>query len=153
MVAVSRPLVAMTAVIAGGLVAVVGMAQSQPQNMAVTQDAAVVRGVSVVEEKAGMQPTATKIVAARFPAPTEVISINSPVAAAEPTIAAQLTIATEPQAAAAKPAREVENCADEHWPYIADRCLVSADGTKLPRTVRTIAIERQAPLMVVSTAR
>lgn len=147
MVAVSRPLVAMTAVIAGGLVAVVGMAQSQPQNMAVTQDAAVVRGVSVVEEKAGMQPTATKIVAARFPAPTEVISINSPVAAAE------LTIATEPQAAAAKPAREVENCADEHWPYIADRCLVSADGTKLPRTVRTIAIERQAPLMVVSTAR
>jgi len=37
-----------------------------------------------------------------------------------------------------------EGCTREHWPYIADECMVRTESTKARRPNRTIVIERVA---------
>lgn len=101
---VNRTLVATAAVIAVGLVAVIEVAQSR-------------------------QPTAAAVVAARFPAPSEML----------------ISVQLPGQAGQAERGTSGEGCTREHWPYIADECLTPANGqSRQPRRpVRTITIERR----------
>ncbi|MBN8920159.1 MAG: hypothetical protein J0H62_05585 [Rhizobiales bacterium] len=110
MIATRKPLIAMAALIAAGLVAAADMAQSR------TTEAT---------------PAAT--VAARFPAPAETMTLRAAQAAQEAAPIAD----PAPAERIAAPA-----CTHEHWPYVADECLVSAAGAKLNRPSRVIRIER-----------
>jgi hypothetical protein len=45
-----------------------------------------------------------------------------------------------------------QECVHEHWPYIADECLVARDGGKVHRPARTITTERPVRLPVHAPA-
>jgi hypothetical protein len=97
MIAISRPLIGISALIAVGIVAV-DLAQSRQT-----------------------EPSPATQVASRFPQPNEMMATiakadRMPVPAAE--------------------------CTREHWPYIADECLVATEGS-VRRASRTITIERK----------
>ena len=97
MIAISRPLIGISALIAVGIVAV-DLAQSrQPEASPATQ------------------------VSLRFPQANEMMTTVSK--------ADRMPV----------PASE---CTREHWPYIADECLVATEGT-VRRANRTITIERK----------
>jgi hypothetical protein len=105
-IASKKTLIAMAALIAGGLVAAMDMAQSRPQL------------------------SAAATVAQRFPGADEVMAAHN-VGRAVP--------AANPE----KSSRQPAECVHEHWPYIADECLVSSDGAKPRKPTRTITIERR----------
>lgn len=111
MITLSKPMIAMAAVAAAGLVAMLDMAQSSPQE----------------------NPAAT--VAARFPQTSEMLLARNVGKPVQPAAAVTAPGKTDKLAPAA-------GCTREHWPYIADECLVSADDAKTRRPVRTITIER-----------
>ncbi|MBX6425583.1 MAG: hypothetical protein IRZ09_06635 [Variibacter sp.] len=110
MIALSKPTIALAALIAAGFVTLLDMAQSRPE------------------------PSAAAVVAARFPT--------------DETMAAPMIDKTAPAAERASPAKSERRaragCAHEHWPSMADACLISTDGERPRRPSRTIAIERQA---------
>jgi hypothetical protein len=90
------------------------------------------------------EPTAAATVSARFPTQAEMmvaLQDNPPVQLRN----GQADKALVPAAA----------CVREHWPYLADECLVAPDGAPVKRPSRTITIERRiagdaAPLLQVS---
>ena len=98
MIAISRPLIGISALIAVGIVAV-DLAQSrQPEASPATQ------------------------VSLRFPQADEMMIQVTTKADRMPVPAAE--------------------CTREHWPYIADECLVATEGS-VRRASRTITIERK----------
>jgi len=107
MISINKTLVLTAAVLATGFVAAIDMAQSRPE------------------------PTATATVAARFPAPAQMMAALNP---------------AQPAAEDRKADRAMmpdEGCTREHWPYIADECLTTAQGAKVKKPARTITIERR----------
>lgn len=118
MITVNKPMIVMAALIAAGLVAAIDMAQSRPQEAS----------------------PATKI-ANRFPQANELMLAKL----VQPKQAPATTSATKGdklQVPASAPATApASTCTREHWPYIADECLVTTDG-KPRRPARTITIER-----------
>lgn len=91
--------------------------------------------------------TAATNIAARFPAPDQTFAAYTP----DP---APRTVNID--RAAAKTFVPNGDCVHEHWPYIADECLVSDEGVPV-KPVRTIKIERPTKtpagkVMVASTA-
>jgi hypothetical protein len=77
------------------------------------------------------EPTAAATVAARFPAPAEMLialQANPPV-----QTGSQNDRVLVPSAA----------CVREHWPYLADECLSTPEGGTVKRPNRTITIERR----------
>jgi hypothetical protein len=121
MIATKKPLIAMAALIAAGLVTAIDMAQSRPEL------------------------SASATVAQRFPGADEImVAHNIGKAAAVPAPAANPAKATRTSPA---------DCVHEHWPYIADECLVSSDGAKPSKPTRTIAIERRIASASATTVR
>jgi len=112
MITINKPMIAMAALIAAGLVAAIDMAQSRPQDTS---------------------PAAK--VAARFPQANELMLTK----VVQPT-PAQSTASTAKSDKLRAPA---STCVREHWPYIADECLVATEGAKPRRPARTIVIERR----------
>ena len=105
MFSISRPLIALSAVIATGLV-VADIAQSRPQ-----------------------EATAAATIAHRFPQANEMLAQRS----------GAFTIETDQTR---KSDRATPSCTREHWPYIADECLVTTGET--PRKpARTITTQRR----------
>ena len=77
------------------------------------------------------EPTAAATVAARFPATGQMIAaLNHAQPVAEDRKADKALMPSE-------------GCTREHWPYIADECLVTTDGGKVKKPTRTITIERR----------
>jgi hypothetical protein len=113
MISISTPLIAASALIAIGLVALDDMA------LRPTSD----------------EPPAAAV-AGRFPQPHEMLAFALPPA---PAVDDALALRNAERAAAPGA------CVHEHWPYIADECLVTADRV-VPRAVRTITIERRKPV-------
>ena len=107
MITINKTLVLAAAVLATGFVAAIDMAQSRTE------------------------PTAASTVAARFPAPAQMMAaLNHAQPAAEDRKADKVLMPSE-------------GCTREHWPYIADECLTTTDGAKVKKPVRTITIERR----------
>ena len=105
MFSISRPLIAIAAVIAAGIV-VADIAQSRPREV-----------------------TAAATVAHRFPQANEMLAQRT----------GAFTIETEK---GSKGNKATPSCTREHWPYIADECLVSTGET--PRKpARTITTQRR----------
>jgi len=105
MISISRPLIALAAVIATGLV-VADIAQSRPS-----------------------EATAAATVAHRFPQANEMLAQRS----------SAFTIETDK---ARNGNKATPSCTREHWPYIADECLVTTGET--PRKpARTITTQRR----------
>jgi hypothetical protein len=105
MFSISRPLIALSAIIATGLV-VADVAQSLPR-----------------------EATAAATVAHRFPQADEMLAPRS----------GAFTIETDK---ATRGNKATPSCTREHWPYIADECLVTTGET--PRKpARTITTQRR----------
>jgi hypothetical protein len=114
---INSPLIALSALIAVGVVTFDGLSARTPN-------------------------TAATNIAARFPAQDQTFAAYTP----DATVNAD----------AAKTFVPNGDCVHEHWPYIADECLVSDEGVPV-KPVRTIKIERptKAPsgkVMLASTA-
>ena len=105
MFSISRPLIALAALVATGLV-VADMAQSHPR-----------------------ETTAAAAVAHRFPQANEMLAQRAGVFAIQ-------TDQTR------KGDRATPSCTREHWPYIADECLVNT-GESSRKPARTITLERR----------
>jgi hypothetical protein len=116
-----KPLIAMAALAAAGLVVAIDMAQSRPQ----------------------ISPAAA--VAERFPAANELMLAHN-VGKAAQTSAPTVNPAKSDRVAPAE-------CVREHWPYLADECLVSSDGAKPRKPTRTISIERRVAAVAANPVR
>ena len=93
--------------------------------------AAVIAAVIVVADIAQSRPreaTAAATVAHRFPQADEMLAQR----------AGAFTIETQK---GSKGNKATPSCTREHWPYIADECLVSTGET--PKPVRTITTQRR----------
>ena len=112
MIKISKPMIALAAVIAADLVTAMDMAQSRTH-----------------------EPSPAAKVSARFPQAGETLLVlkHAPAAPTGHVSAPGKTDRLVP----------VGPCVREHWPYIADECLVTTDGNKVRRPVRTITIERR----------
>jgi hypothetical protein len=109
MIAISRPLIGVSALIAIGIVAV-DMAQSRTQE------------------------TAASIVSARFPQAHERMVGAIPLPAGiEKAVLGKSDRAPSPSS----------RCVHEHWPYMADECLVTNGVAPTPKPARTITLERR----------
>lgn len=108
MVTIKLSTVIAAAVVAAGLVAVADMAQSRTD------------------------PTASSVVAARFPTQAEMIIALNENTVVEPGIRVN-----------GRPLAPAAACVREHWPYIAEECLSTPDGRRVAPPTRTITIERQ----------
>jgi hypothetical protein len=91
--------------------------------------------------------TAATNIAARFPAQDQMFAAYTPAASA---------VTVNSDRAAKKMFVPSEDCVHEHWPYIADECLVADDGVPV-KPVRTITIEKRvktpaAKVLVASSA-
>jgi hypothetical protein len=113
MIATRNALIVMTALAAAGLIVVVDMAQSRAQ-----------------------EPSPTASVSARFPGADEIMVVHN-IGKAVPQQTAP--VASPVKADKLTPA----SCVHEHWPYVADECLVSSEGPRPSRPSRIIRIERQ----------
>ena len=105
MFSISRPLIALAALVATGLV-VADMAQSRPR-----------------------EATAAATVAHRFPQADEMLAQR----------AGAFAVQTDQ---ARKGNKAAPTCTREHWPYIADECLVNS-GEAPRKPARTITLERR----------
>ncbi len=78
-----------------------------------------------------MSPAAT--VAARFPQSHEKLAVPAPAQPAESSSVNKADRLPVP----------VLGCTHEHWPYLADECLVSTTGAPVRKPIRTIPFERR----------
>jgi hypothetical protein len=113
MIATRKSLIAMSGLIAVGLFAAINIAQSR------TSEAS---------------PAAT--VSARFPGATETLVVHN-----IGRTAPQETVSVAKPAKAERTAPA--SCTHEHWPYVADECLVSTEGARPSPPSRVIRIERR----------
>lgn len=112
MTASRTPLMILAALAGAGLITAIDMAQSRPHDLS---------------------PAAA--VAARFPTADERMAIRDLGRRAPPAAPSAVT--------SGKGDRQVPaGCVHEHWPYVADECLVT-DGPRRNPPVRIIRIERR----------
>jgi hypothetical protein len=118
MIRFKRPVIALCALLAAGVVTVIDLAQSRPQEAS----------------------PATQV-AARFPQAHERATLVQP--RQVPSASARSTHISSAAAKGDKLRAAPTACVREHWPYIADECLSTTASGKTRRPIRTITIERQ----------
>jgi hypothetical protein len=118
---IRKSMFAIAAIAAAGLAAAINLAQGSPQ------DTATLATTSAAAAVAARFPQIDEMMVARFilPAQSNAVFAAKAEAAAEPVFV------------------PTENCVHEHWPYIADECLVARDGASLHKPARTIPIENR----------
>jgi hypothetical protein len=127
MITVSKGMIGLAVLIAGGLVSIDKLTEARPQS------------------------SPTSAIASRFVFSAD---IRSPLgegvdlAAARRDAAAALAAVMIPMDAAARKGDRLgveakAACSDQTWPNIASQCLVADDGTPVRRTVRYVTIERR----------
>jgi hypothetical protein len=114
MVTITKSMIALSALIAAGLVAAVDMS-------------------GAAGESAAAQ------VASRFPAESEMFTPVSMTSFTQKLIEQQ--VQTEGRKADRQPV--TETCTRQEWPYLAQQCLVSKDGQAVRKVNRIITVERR----------
>jgi hypothetical protein len=99
--------------------------------------AGLIGAIDMAQSRPGLSPAAS--VAARFPGADEIMTARN-VGRTAKTPAPVVNPAKADRLAPA-------SCVHEHWPYVADECLVSGEGPRPNRPTRIIPIERRAPSM------
>jgi hypothetical protein len=100
--------------------------------------AAPIAALGMKPSSAEQEPSPASTIASRFPASTETLVVeNMGRAERKSAIENTATDLSSAQRPAAAP------CVHEHWPYVADECLVAADGAAVKQPARIIRIERR----------